>query len=52
MAKKRSSLQMNMEDSELTGQKSVNPDQMLQNSASNWSLHCLPLFQLFLDINR
>ena len=28
---------------------SVNPDEMLQNAASHQGLHCLPLFQQFLD---
>ena len=29
--------------------KSVDPDQMLQNAASDPGLHCLPLIQYFLD---
>ena len=30
-------------------QNSVDPDQMLQNAASDQGLHCLPIFQHFLD---
>ena len=31
------------------GTNSVDPDQMLQNAASDQGLHCLPLIQQFLD---